>query len=458
MSRLSGPLAAVVALLALGIAHPARACFGLGETGALLVAPSGDDNADGSVAAPFRTLERARDAMRGGKARRTFIEGGHYASARPLLLDSRDSSTQYIACPGQQPELDGRPAGLGTLLEIIGAHDVTVRGLGFTSGSADVPTAHLRGAEGVRLEFGRFRQSGAAIVLDLSRRNTICANSIIGPTTTGIELKDGSDDNLIVHNVVDGARTRATHGGGIFVHGARGVVIAHNLIENGQGAGIVVANWDDRTLNIGIVIANNTVRNVNRSSQDSGAIYMLGRSHADVRSRIVHNLIDGAGEGGDAHAIGIYLDDSTSGVTVEENLLRNVGAHAIQIHGGDDVLIQRNLLDLGADGATAVLFQAAPADTNPTNTMRGNVVRENVVLMTGSPRPPFTFIEGGVPTIAGNTYILPGDWTARPNLRDDDPMVLEGNRAERPAAALDGQSFGPSSDGPDSISGCGWPP
>jgi len=80
------------------------------------VAPTGNDTADGSQTKPFRTLERARDAVRSLKQSRggnlprggvrIIISGGEYPWERTLKLTSEDSGTAampivYQAEPGR---------------------------------------------------------------------------------------------------------------------------------------------------------------------------------------------------------------------------------------------------------------------------------------------------------------------------------------------------------------------
>jgi hypothetical protein len=95
----------------------------LPEPGASLhVAPSGCDAADGSAVNPFRTLERARDAVRtlkrsrGGKLPkrgvRIVVHGGTYPAQRTLRLSVGDSGTAeapivYQAQPGATPVFSG---------------------------------------------------------------------------------------------------------------------------------------------------------------------------------------------------------------------------------------------------------------------------------------------------------------------------------------------------------------
>ncbi len=86
------------------------------------VAPAGDDAADGSEEKPFRTLEKARDAMRAWKqshggtlpkgGAKIAIGGGSYPVERSLMLTAEDSGTAeapvvYEAKSGQTPILRG---------------------------------------------------------------------------------------------------------------------------------------------------------------------------------------------------------------------------------------------------------------------------------------------------------------------------------------------------------------
>jgi hypothetical protein len=161
---------------------------------------------------------------------------------------------------------------------------------------------------------------------------------------------------------------------------------------------------------------------------------VLGRSEADTKIVIEGNIIDGFGGSG-AHTIGIYLDDSTSGARVTHNVLRHTGAYAIQVHGGSHNRIENNLIDLGSSGSTAVLFQAAPADTHPSNVQEGNVVSRNVIVSAGGEPRSYDWIEGGRPRIAGNLYATVGDaaWRWTGPTEDSAPVFADGAIARDPA-------------------------
>ena len=143
---------------------------------------------------------------------------------------------------------------------------------------------------------------------------------------------------------------------------------------------------------------------------------------------IASNWVDGVGlpdPDGQRHNVGIYLDDSTNGAVVVGNVIRNAGSDAVQIHGGSGNLIANNILDLGPGNPSAVLFQAAPADTNPTNAQRGNKITRNIIL-SDSPAPKvYVWMEGGQPSIESNLYCsaLAADMTGTAPVADASPVL-----------------------------------
>lgn len=415
-------MAALTLGVALGasVASPALACQPPGP--GFVVSPAGDDDHDGTAARPFRTPARALQAMRTGILRTAYLDGGVYALSAPLRLRDGDDAAAFLACPGQSPALDGGAAGLETLIDIADVSGAVVRGL--TLAHTVGPALVVQRGSIARIERNLFTDNGIGVSLIAGLGHVVCANRILHVAATGIEAKDGVEDSVIAHNDIDGASAPTTHGGGIFVHGSTGATITRNRVRNTAGMGIGVANWDRDTINRTTTIAGNLVQNANRAAEDSGAIYVLGRSHIDQGSRIVGNLIEDAGAPGDAHTIGIYLDDSSSGIVVEDNILRRPGTHAIQIHGGDYILIRNNLIDLDPAASSAILFQAAPADTAPTNTMLGNRVLNNLMKLRGPARSLYTFINGGSPSIVGNVIIRSPNAAGRPELAGSDQLAI----------------------------------
>ncbi|MFF3967380.1 RICIN domain-containing protein [Streptomyces griseorubiginosus] len=81
------------------------------------VAPNGDDSNAGTISAPFKTLQHARDVVRTVNGNMTgdinvFLRGGTYPVTSTISFTSADSGTNghqivYAAYPGEKPVLDG---------------------------------------------------------------------------------------------------------------------------------------------------------------------------------------------------------------------------------------------------------------------------------------------------------------------------------------------------------------
>ena len=82
------------------------------------VSPQGDDSRPGTSEQPFRTLARARDAVRKVIARglerdvTVLLRGGMYELSEPLVFGSEDSGSEersitYAAYPGERPVISG---------------------------------------------------------------------------------------------------------------------------------------------------------------------------------------------------------------------------------------------------------------------------------------------------------------------------------------------------------------
>ncbi len=385
----------------------------------LHVAATGDDHADGSAGTPLATLAGAQQVMRRTGQRVVILDPGVQRLAATLVLDARDDGVALIACP-RGAVLDGGGK-LSVLLRLDGARGVRVE---------DVGLAGATGAAVLLVDGGNhtlsgldIRHVGAGVVLSNSFFNSVSGSRIAQVAASGIEAKDGSSYNTFENNTITDVAAHDTSGGGIFLHGASDNLIARNLVTRSRGMGIGVLNWSRDTVNIGNVVRQNVLRDVDLGATDSGAIYVLGRSQRDTRMVIADNLVDGGGPPG-AHTVGIYLDDLTSGAAVHGNILRRFGAIGVQVHGGSGNRVEANILDLGQAAQSAMLFQAAPADTHPSGRMVDNVVQRNVVLWSGRPKHLFDALAGGQPLISDNVYFAePGASAPRPSaLRDLHPI------------------------------------
>ncbi|MFD9123952.1 RICIN domain-containing protein [Kitasatospora sp. NPDC059571] len=107
--------AAVSATLLISLAAPPPASASTQAT--YYVAPGGDDANPGTIAAPFKTLQHARDVVRTVDSNmagdiNVFLRGGTYPVTSTVDFTSADSGTNghrvvYAAYPGEKPVLDG---------------------------------------------------------------------------------------------------------------------------------------------------------------------------------------------------------------------------------------------------------------------------------------------------------------------------------------------------------------
>jgi hypothetical protein len=90
------------------------ACAGSLLAAQFHVSPGGKDAASGTLAAPWRTLAGARDALRRLRATgalkeraEVIVHGGTYRLGAPFVLTPLDSGTTYRAAPGEKPVVSG---------------------------------------------------------------------------------------------------------------------------------------------------------------------------------------------------------------------------------------------------------------------------------------------------------------------------------------------------------------
>ena len=140
---------------------------------------------------------------------------------------------------------------------------------------------------------------------------------------------------------------------GVLLIDATDCNITHNEIHDGWYTAVSVG-WvwgyaENQTNNI--KVQNNLIYNIgNGWLSDMGGIYTLGIQPDTVLSgNIIYNVgcYDGnTGYGG----WGIYLDEGSSEITVEKNLVYDCSSNAFHQHYGKDNLIKNNILALSNDG------------------------------------------------------------------------------------------------------------
>ncbi|MBR6634432.1 MAG: right-handed parallel beta-helix repeat-containing protein, partial [Clostridia bacterium] len=130
--------------------------------------------------------------------------------------------------------------------------------------------------------------------------------------------------------------------------------ITNNEIHDGWYTGVSVGwNWGyaPNPTN-GIKICDNLIYNIgNGWLSDMGGIYTLGiQPDSVISGNIIHDV--GCDEGAYGYGgWGIYLDEGSSGMLVENNLVYDCSSQTFHQHYGKDNIIRNNIFAFGGEGA-----------------------------------------------------------------------------------------------------------
>ncbi len=129
--------------------------------------------------------------------------------------------------------------------------------------------------------------------------------------------------------------------------------IVNNEIHDGYYTGISVGwTWGyDYNVTKNINISRNLIYNIGQGwLSDMGGIYTLGKQPGTVISEnVIHNVAADSGEGGYG-GWGIYLDEGSSFMTVEKNLVYCCGSQSLNIHYGEGNVIRNNIAAFSGGG------------------------------------------------------------------------------------------------------------
>ena len=233
-----------------------------------------------------------------------------------------------------------------TLIDLNGAHDIIFEGLDFINcGKTAVKMSSSAKRCGVR--GGKIRHTSGVAVTIAGTGCYIRDCDISDVGGVGIQLDGGNQYHLIhgenyaENNTVTRTGRSLTSKAGITIGGC-GNRVSNNHIYNVPTHGINGSGMEN-------IIEKNIVERTNLEMGDTGGIYFLnyGMGYGTkIRYNIVKesvglNAQDGfTGEG----ALGIYLDDLTSGVEVYGNILYNLKENAIFGHGGRHLDFSNNVI------------------------------------------------------------------------------------------------------------------
>ncbi|AWJ85488.1 secreted sugar hydrolase-like protein (modular protein) (plasmid) [Azospirillum sp. TSH58] len=343
-----------------------------------------------------RTLTFTADApftMRDGSTFKLLGNSAHVDQVGEFAY--RASDGRLVIKAGEEFNGTGvEVARLGTLMRLNGANGVTVQGLTFTNTTTDGNALDVLNGDVNTIAGNSFVNVGTGIRLTQGAdRNLVSGNYLDHLGINGIALTGQSIGNTVTGNRIQHIGEVRKYAGGIMASGISDTVISHNDIDHSARYGISVKNWDTATISLNNAILHNRVRNTGLETADSGGIELLGRSNLNTGTRIEGNRVEHTGGIAttstgqwlrDYKGYGIYLDDLTSGVTVQGNFLRDTAWAAVMIHGGHDNTVTNNIGVLGANGESFIRIEWVPlagaAGIPANNTVTGNLVSGAVPL------------------------------------------------------------------------------
>ncbi len=257
----------------------------------------------------------------------------------------------------------------------------------------EVPAAiNVVSSEGINFTDCRFENiSYTAIKFSKASENcniTSCMFNEIGGNAVFI------DGDFVVPATTKNINVKDCHIGfyGRLFNNAIGILLTHaidcelsnNEIHDGWYTGISVGwNWgyaDNPTNNI--QVKDNLIYNIgNGWLSDMGGIYTLGIQPDTVLSgNIIYNV--GCDEGAYGYGgWGIYLDEGSSGITVENNLVYDCSSQTFHQHYGKDNVVRNNIFAFGGEGQ----FIITKNEEHNSLTLTNNIlVGDNTVMYKNS--------------------------------------------------------------------------
>ncbi len=214
------------------------------------------------------------------------------------------------------------------------------------------------------IESSEFEEIGANAIF-------IHGDAVVPATTENINVKDCHINKYgrIFNNAI-----------GILLTHAIDCELSNNEIHEGWYTGISVGwTWgygDNPTNNIKII--NNLIYDIgNGWLSDMGGIYTLGiQPDTVISGNVIHNV--GCDEGSYGYGgWGIYLDEGSSGMLVENNLVYDCSSQTFHQHYGKDNIIRNNIFAFGEEGA----FRITKNEEHNSLTLSNNIfVTDNATM------------------------------------------------------------------------------
>ena len=285
----------------------------------------------------------------------------------------------------KEADIDAPQAALDVrgVAEIRYAEDISFTNCEFTNLGAD-GVKFLNGVKHSRVDSCIFRNIAATGVF-------------VGGTNCLPDQPDCTGDITVTNNLIDGYSRKFFCAIGIQVTFCDGAQISHNEITDGYYTAISdgwVWGYAYQLTN-NIKITDNLVYNIGQGwLSDMGGIYTLGIQPGTVISgNVFHNIAADPGQGGYG-GWGVYLDEGSSQITVEKNLVYACGSDSYHLHYGADNTVRNNIFALSAESQIRVVSRYEDHKTADFT---------NNIILTDGKTPLFSYMtDAAAFTATGN--------------------------------------------------------
>jgi hypothetical protein len=308
---------------------------------------------------------------------RYWIENAPDALDEPgeWYLDTKLATLYYWPVPGDNLTRDEAiGSALPQLVRIEGARDIVLRGLDFrhsewtlpaggyadTQAAIETPSAiEATRAENVTIEHCMFSQMGGYAVWfgRGSKHNRITANEIydmggggikIGETVQRPDEADQSFENVVSDNDIHDLGLVYPAAVGIWVGQSSRNTVAHNHVHDLYYTAISVGwtwGYGPNQCKGNIVEFNHLHHIGKRMMSDLGAVYTLGVQPGTViRNNLIHHVESFAYGGW-----GIYPDEGSSEMLIENNVVYLTKSAGFHQHYGRENIVRNNIFALGRE-------------------------------------------------------------------------------------------------------------
>lgn len=384
-----------------------------------------------------------------GKGARYYVDNVSEALAPgQFYLDRRAGTLHYLPRPGEDPaKVEAIAPRLDKLVVFEGdparqryVEDIELRGLTLADSAWEPPAQEAVDAQAASVVPG-------AVVMIGARRCAFTGCTLRHLGSYAIELREGCRDNRLLGNHIahcgaggirlsGGAAGSAEHLrtsnnvitdnhlhhlGAIF-HSGVGILsmhsadntLAHNHIHHLFYTGIS-AGWVwgyGPSVSKGNTITHNHIHDVGQGLlSDMGGVYLLGSAPGTVvRNNLIHD-VDSWSYGG----WGIYTDEGSTGVTIENNVVYKTKSGGFHQHYGKDNVVRNNILAL----ARTEQIARSRKEAHRSFTFERNIVyfREGLLLGKNWDGDGFALDHNLYYSAAGGPIAFPGgdfaSWQAR---------------------------------------------